>query len=317
MLDCLSSDRRVFPYFKHRFAVILLGLAAGRGRSVSELRSSALAPLLRKPLVAEHLRGKESVSDHVTQALWSGRLEHYVLTLALWGDPRPGKRRWHQLTRRGMNLVLQVNFSSEHDRAYERLLRIRDDGRHPFEWSAHPVNVSGRRTLAWVRLDVDLDEGEALVEEVQSDWVREARWMLEGLRQLNRWYGDCRRHWFFRSSERRSFADVETYVERVLEPHRSTWEEAALAAAIDLLVREVGVREIYYHTWTGGRVLKSMERELPPVSLYEKLPKRFCFERVHRSPRFLGRARGHGLRRRVSRVAKDHGFWFMRFPPRD
>ena len=93
--------------------------------------------------------------------------------------------------------------------------------------------------------------------------------------------------------------------------HKRVWDEAALAAAIELLVREVGIREIYCHTWDGGRLLKGMPKEIPPRSVYEKLPRRFCFEKVHRAPRFLRREPGHRFRRRLAHVARRCGFWFL------
>ncbi|MBT3027590.1 MAG: hypothetical protein KME48_10520 [Candidatus Thiodiazotropha sp. (ex Ctena orbiculata)] len=41
-----------------------------------------------------------------------------------------------------------------------------------------------RETLAWARLDVDLERNEVLIEEVQSDWVRDMAW-------LQRWLNRC------------------------------------------------------------------------------------------------------------------------------
>ena len=43
--------------------------------------------------------------------------------------------------------------------------------------TGHPVLAPGERpyfreTLAWARIDLDLVSSEALVEEIQSDWVR-------------------------------------------------------------------------------------------------------------------------------------------------
>ena len=53
--------------------------------------------------------------------------------------------------------------------------------------------------------------------------------------------------------------------------HKRLWDEAALSAVIEFLVREVGICEIYCHTWEGGRLLKAMPKEIPPRSVYEKL----------------------------------------------
>ena len=44
-----------------------------------------------------------------------------------------------------------------------------------FDDPFHPVASGGELTLAWSRIDLDLDRGEALVEEIQSDWVRDAQ----------------------------------------------------------------------------------------------------------------------------------------------
>ncbi|HSF16068.1 MAG TPA: hypothetical protein VLK65_11005 [Vicinamibacteria bacterium] len=311
VLDCLSSERRVFPYFKHRYALILLALAAGRGRSVSELRRTRLASLLRKPVMGT-LADRTEISATDLAGVWPARFESYVLTLGLWGNPRR-RRRYYQISRRGVNLVLQLNFSMAHDRAYRQLLRPDDDDRHPFVRWSHPVNKGGRQTLAWVRLDIDLDEGEALIEEVQNDWVRNALRIHEELKRERLSYGTCENHWVMRGTSRR-YGDVDRYVETVLDPHRHMWDEAALSAAIEFLVRDVGIREIYYHTWEGGRAMKDMLRQHPPVSHYENLPRRFCFERVSQAPRFLGNAPGHRFRRRVHEAAQRYGFWFLSCP---
>jgi hypothetical protein len=316
ILDCLSSDRRVFPYFRHRYALILVALAAGRDETVSldAVRRSPLAGLLRKPILAAYAR-RDAIAVRELDAVRPAGCVHYVLTLALWGDPKARRKEYYQISRRGVNLVLQLNFSSYHDGVYRKLLRPEDDENefHPFEWDHHPVNKRGRRTLAWARLDIDLDQGEALIEEVQSDWVRDALRIYDGLKRHRRRYGTCRDHWWFAGSGRR-FDHVDRYVTEVLEAHRRHWDEAALGATVEFLVRDVGIRDIYYHTWQGGRALKNMQWEQPPVSLYEALPRQFCFERVRRAPRFLLGEPGSRYRRYVRRIAEHHGFWYLHYP---
>ena len=115
VLDCLSAERRIFRYFKHRYALILLALAAGKGRSVSELRGTPLRPLLSKPIVAPVARQAELCADELN-GIWPASYESYVVTLGLWGEPKGGYRRGNQLTRRGVSFVLQLNFSASHDR---------------------------------------------------------------------------------------------------------------------------------------------------------------------------------------------------------
>ena len=38
----------------------------------------------------------------------------------------------------------------------------------PFEWTSHPVHEGRHRTLAWARIDLDWESGEALIEEIQN-----------------------------------------------------------------------------------------------------------------------------------------------------
>ena len=61
-----------------------------------------------------------------------------------------------------------------------------------------------------MRIDLDLDEGEALIEEVQSDWIREAQWVYEELRHEQSRHGTCSGHWLMGGSSRR-FRDIERY----------------------------------------------------------------------------------------------------------
>lgn len=39
-----------------------------------------------------------------------------------------------------------------------------------------------RDTLAWSRIDFDFDTGEALIEEIQSDWVRRVKHCVQSLK---------------------------------------------------------------------------------------------------------------------------------------
>ena len=56
--------------------------------------------------------------------------------------------------------------------ALHRLLRgaERDD---PFYYSGHPGRAGQNATLAWARIDFDLGSGDALIEEIQSDRIRD------------------------------------------------------------------------------------------------------------------------------------------------
>jgi hypothetical protein len=65
------------------------------------------------------------------------------------------------------------------------------------------------------------------------------------------------------------------------------WDEAALSAAIKFIIDELGIGQIYYHTFDTGNVLKGMWNSHPPRSLYTDLPRKFCFDLTDEAPRML------------------------------
>lgn len=207
--------------------------------------------------------------------------EDYALTFGLWGE-EDASTSWTQTTRAGLNVVVQLNFPAAHDRAYRRYIEPVED---PFELSFHPINRNGRHTLAWSRVDMDPKRGEALIEEIQSDWIRDATLAAEqalaslvaGELERPCWLEDagCDALQLFR------------YVEYVLRNHRKIWDQAMLAASLWLLREHLGIRRIYMHTHDSGLVLKKIAHRPPPRSIYEQLPRRFCFERVRGIPMFL------------------------------
>ena len=148
---------------------------------------------------------------------------------------------------------------------------------------AHPV-AENRNTLAWSRIDLDLETGEGLIEEIQTDWIRavqsRAKWWSvakEPYRERMRKYHDWQ------------IDNIITYYDQVLKPHVDTWSEAMLSAAVWYLRNEVGISTIYYHTFEWGNRLKNIEGgwRLPPKSLYTKLPRSFGFQETDEVPEFL------------------------------
>ena len=81
--------------------------------------------------------------------------------------------------------------------------------------------------------------------------------------------------------------DVEEYVLVVLKPYADCWDEAILTAAITFIHDELGIRKIYYHSAESGAKMKRLRWDLPPRSLYSKLPKRFGFKMTQEVPEFL------------------------------
>ncbi len=287
IIDCLPKGKTRFYYFKDRYALLLLSLAAEEHRSKKELRSSRFARLLDKEVVREALsqsRGSELAAEDV-DAVWPVRYECYFLTLAIWGSNR--RDVYYQTSRNGFNIVLQLNFSSEHDDPYRRLVDPSD--RRPFEYGGHPIATGQFHTLAWARLDIDLANEQALIEEIQNDWIRKA---LRARRVAARQRGP-RYRWGSKVNNNR----VIRYVDNNLKRHEAIWHEAMLSAAIWFLRCELGVRKIYYHTHESGARLKSIEYRLPPRSLYTRLPRRFCFAETDEVPGLLAASTRSRVRR--------------------
>lgn len=117
IMRCLPRYRTRFYYFKDRYALLLLNLAVNGETSKKELRTSRFAKLLDKSVVRATLaqcRGR-ALSGQDFAAYWPTRYECYFLSLSVWGSK---SRSWSQTSRKGYNLVLQLNFSSEHDQRY-------------------------------------------------------------------------------------------------------------------------------------------------------------------------------------------------------
>ena len=146
--------------------------------------------------------------------------------------------------------------ANDHTQQLQKL--IRPDDVHTFNYHGHPSLKSGDRgTLAWVRLDLDFDTNEVLIEEIQCDWIRRVK---SAQRFGYSFYGDY------------DESDLNAYVSDVLEPYAKVWQEAMLAATIDFVRNELGLKHVYYHSFENGARLKHIEGNKPPRSLYTQLP---------------------------------------------
>ncbi len=284
-----SERRHVFHYFKDRYALMLLAWAAQDGVRISELKRSRVGRLLGKPVVRELLARCDDgwVDASRVHGMWPTRPLPFLVTLGRWGEQDRRKwRRWHQQTcRAGENVVLQLNFPRTHDRHLHAMSWGERD--LPFEWRCHPINTDGRHTLAWARLDIDHARGEALIEEIQSDWVRVARKLRVGLDREGTW-GDRDRPLRLRGHENVTARRFWHYDRDVLAPYAKQWADAVLAAALEYLVTMCGIRRVYYHTFKSCVTLKDLSKgRQPPRSLYTDLPKRFCFEETAEPPGFI------------------------------
>ena len=287
VMTCLQDERRTLYYFKDRYCLDAIDTymrEAGIDRmGINELRKGAMGRFVNKPIVAQALKhcGDGHLWRHELLAAWPKQQIPLQLTLASWGD---GDRGWDQTTRNQSNLVLQLNFDHGHCREYERRIKPSADS-GPFESWNHPVVQGKRKTLAWVRLDIDFDTGEALIEEIQSDWIRFADRALRRTKHSRNRTPAVKPCDVVRDMSG-SFEDLVEYVDHQLTPYRSVWAEAAMYAAINFIRNDLGLANIYYHSFETGGKLKKVYGS-PPKSLYIQLPKQFGFESTDVAPAFL------------------------------
>jgi len=271
IIACMPKGKTYFPYFQGRYAPMLLAWMIDDQCKVSDIKSSHYSGLLQKPPVKDVLAqsGNGTLSADTLNMAWSEPHDQFLLTLGKWGGE---SRRWQQTTRSGHNLVLQLNVHEGYGKAFEAYLP--EHYKFLLHWSDHPVLNRGerelfRQTLGWVRLDINLPTGEALIEEIQSDWIRD-------LRTLQR-----------RVRNNKDFAKINHYCGFVINRFNKIWDEALLCSALWFLREEIGIKKIWYHTYDSGNQLKKIRYSYPPKSLYTKLPRKFCFTETCDQPIFL------------------------------
>lgn len=289
IIDCLGGSREKFYYHKDRYALMLLSYIAGSGMSIRDIKQSRFKKLLDKPFVKKILQhnGCSTLTRDMLNVFWPNQYSCYLLTLDSWGTGGDWSRFEAQTSRSGWNLVLQLNFSQQHNEVYQRL--VKPGKYHPFEDEYHPIAKCGRlHTLAWARIDLDLERDEALIEEIQTDWIRLAKKSVKVATAIKK--GDVRKPRYLPWYLKNMGCDVQAlsqYVEQELRTHSEMWEEAMLASAIHFLRDKVGISRIFYHSFESGYTLKRITGRKPPRSLYTKLPARFCFEPSSEAPGFL------------------------------
>jgi len=291
IIDCMPKGRTFFPYYQNRYAPMLLAWIIGEYGKVSDIKQSRYAGLLDKPPVKNLLAtsGKGTLSADALSLAWAEPHDQFLLTLGQWGGDSP---RWQQTSRAGYNLVLQLNVHEGYRKAFTKYLP--EDYQYLLEYSFHPVLNKGerelfRQTLGWVRMDIDFATGEALIEEIQSDWIRDLQMLKK----------EC-------ATDAKSKA-MYHYSGFVIERFGKIWDEALLCAALWFLIEEMGLTTIWYHTFETGNQLKRIKYRQPPRSLYSKLPRKFCFTETSDQPLFLSRDKSY---RRFARAYKEPR-WFQ------
>ena len=304
-LTALLPDTIPYTWFAEREAAWMLSRRMGGRARLRDLRRGPLAPLLTRPGVAEtaaacgdgwlcpdRLAPLADPNNPDTWGTEDGAMRtafgaaaaanwlDLSVSLAGWAEAVSGQD-WRnlQLSRRGGNLVLQLNFPEAYER--EVAMCLGPNARSRIDYYGHPVRREGPITLAWARLDLDRWSEEILIEEVQTDWLRDLR--RHSLETWDRPHG------------KRS--DRVPLVQKTLDTYGRIWARALMLAVLIFGRRELGVRRFWMHQPHTGARLKNICEVLPPRSLYTDLPRRFGFRPTDRAPQMLYRARPQALAR--------------------
>jgi hypothetical protein len=276
LIASLPKGRTLFHYDKDWYAIELLKHHLTQPTKVADIKKGSFGKLLEKPKIKSLIGslGSNELNPQDLQLLAPSQPE----TFRLSADRFDG---WIQTSRKGKhawNLVLQLNLNESDARFLDHYKIAKEND--PFEYSYHPINKQRHRTLAWARLDIDLDNGEALIEEIQNDRIREARELyqkaMSSKEKRIQIYGDEYPTHFFTE-----------YWDRYLKSISRYWDEAMLTAAIHFIRKELGIRSIFYHTPESGDILKGGGADGAPRSIYTKLPSKFCFQQTEQKPSFL------------------------------
>lgn len=302
IIACLPSERTLFHYFKDQYAVYLLQqyLQNTVSKDIHSIKQSRVKKLLDKPIVKDTLKNSGNGMLESTQldGIWPTQTEQYILTLGKWGHKK--RYSWNQTSRPGVNLVLQLNLSNQFDKIFRA---ISGCDLNELTTSCHPKSRKRSATLAWARLDMDFTTGEILIEEIQSDLIRDLEYIYK--RSLKSKRGDAINfYWHGQLLNRKKVAD---YCAQVIEAQKRIWSEVMMAATLWFVQQELGFSKIYYHTFDTGKVMKKINGSAPPRSLYTDLPEKFCFETTKQAPQFI--AKDSYAKRRLKAVNNPQ--WFL------
>lgn len=321
--DTIEMIRRIlpqemqFPYYPDRESAWVLAQHLQQETPVAALRAQPFGKLLDRPLVKPlvaacggRLRPRDVLPlAHADRAIrWPDLAPaaqraldpvfahawlDFTLSFDIWGTGRAGQ--YQQISRKGGNLVIQLGFPTEHARVFGA--QFDRNKRCKLEYTGHPVRLDGAPTLAWARVDLDLDTGTALIEEVQTDWLRAVG--RETMRMARDGVQD------------RELKVMIAYEQALIARYARIWPKVMLLATLYLLREEFAVRQVWMHQPEAGRVLKSIPRRAPPRSLYTSLPRAFCMVATNEGPPFL-RLRRRGAMAKL-RASGQPLFWTMAF----
>ncbi len=318
-LVCDLPGDLAYPYFRGREAAWVLHQRVSGAQRIAALRQGPLSPLIDRPGVRETVRAcgdgrlapgrllpladplrlfereqwlvADSAAEAAFAALCAADIVPFTVTFDSWyGGDSTEDWHWSQTSRRGANLVVQVNFPDAYTEAFYSGFGPQE--RAMLEYWHHPVRRDGPITMAWARLDMDPGGEDVLIEEIQTDWLRtlpRAQKALEARRV---------------KSDRSWIID---FVAGTKARYGRIWAEATLLAAIAVARNLLGGRRVWIHQPHTGAKLKRITDRQPPRSIYTDLPRRFCFQPTDRAPDLLYRSRSQAVRR--LRRKRQPVFW--------
>ncbi len=280
IIYCLPQGKTHYRYFKGAYASKLLSMLLPRTASISILNKSRFKNLLDhqtlKQVVAN--AGDGMLCQDKVKGIWQEPSLPFLLSVSRWGGT--SDRGWQQTSRFGENLVLQLNLPNQHIQNYKKWVDADWNDTLNGRWSCHPVqkpdnNAMFRDTLAWSRIDVDFTHNEALIEEIQTDAVR-------NIKDNADYYKNCMCQQ----------CKIKMNYVQWFSHYTKVWAEAMLMATIWFIYQELGINRLFMHTARSGWQVKKMSKTWqPPRSIYTDLPRKFAFKQTWAAPEFLLRER--------------------------
>lgn len=308
-LEEIYSDPMVYYYYKDKYLVdSLLEKMNDSQISVNELKSGLASRLLQKQWFKSAILSKSGgskVRREDIEHFWPQGTLAFDVQVSHWGeDPKKHQKdKWLQTSRSGYNLVLQINLNQEHFEVYNSWLKPRWHGEGIFNCTCHPVSEK-RITLGWIRIDLDFETNELLIEEIQTDWLRDLASLAKNLKT-----NEASKHKSILKSDGidGSIDNFWKYYD-YMQPIAKIWDELAASVAIWFAKTELQIQNIYMHSFESCLLFKDQYNSKPPRSIYTKLPKKMGFVMCESVPEFLRKE--IYLKRYFRKAKKESVKWF-------
>ncbi|MFY0674860.1 MAG: hypothetical protein JXQ87_15785 [Bacteroidia bacterium] len=288
-LEEIFSTPLKYYYYRDKFLIdrLIRKRACSNELKVQDIKGTFTEKLLQKEWFVNSFLAKSNkpiISVEGLEHYWPENTIEFEISVSSWGEipKKHRKDKWLQTSRSGYNLVLQVNLNQEHLKLYNSWLKPKWHGEGIFNCTCHPVSEKDI-TLGWIRLDIDFVTSEVLIEEIQTDWVREVNSLAKNLKVAK---NENIQKILRNEGIQGSLDDFWKYF-NYLKPVSKIWDELFLSVAIWFSKIELGIDNLWMHTFESCLLFKDQIDSKPPKSLYSKLPKRMGFEVTDNSPEFL------------------------------